>query len=394
MESGATAFKGMDRRNFLIQAGTITLLQLLAGCNEREKQRLQVQLLKGSIPAQLLEQFKASLKQPANLEFTPVEQLVAAFDLLKSWEQPKADKTTSPWQLPKIPLINPAAPEVADLLTLGDFWLTDAIAQKLIKPLEIASLPQWQKLPQRYQELVKRNAQGFLDPNGQIWAAPYRWGNTVIAYNRKKFESLGWTPTNWSDLWRKELQGKISLPNQPREVIGLTLKKLGYSYNTKDLQQVSQLPQQLKALHQQVKFYSSDRYMEPLILGDTWLAVGWSTDVIPVLQRYKELSAIVPRSGSAVWADVWVSPTSSSSNQLLAQQWIDFCWQDQSQRQISILSKAASPMGIEINPTDIQETLRSLLLVEAETLAKSEFLLPLPQETMSQIELLWQAMKP
>ena len=51
-------------------------------------------------------------------------------------------------------------------------------------------------------------------------------------------------------------------------------------------------------------------------------------------------------------------------------------------------------MGIEINPTDIQETLRSLLLVEAETLAKSEFLLPLPQETMSQIELLWQAMKP
>ena len=134
--------------------------------------------------------------------------------------------------------------------------------------------------------------------------------------------------------------------------------------------------------------------MEPLILGDTWLAVGWSTDVIPVLQRYKELGAIVPRSGSAVWADVWVSPTKSSSNQLLAQQWIDFCWLPKSQKQISILSKAASPMGIEINPTDIQETLRSLLLVEAETLAKSEFLLPLPQETMSQIELLWQAMKP
>ncbi|PSB34067.1 extracellular solute-binding protein [Chlorogloea sp. CCALA 695] len=387
----------MDRRNFLIQAGTITLLQLLAGCNEREKQRLRVQLLKGSIPAQLLEKFKASLKQPANLEFTPVEQLVAAFDLLKSWEQPKADKTTSPWQLPKIPLINPATPEVADLLTLGDFWLGDAIAQKLIKPLDIASLPQWQKLPQRYQELVKRNAQGFRDDlNGQIWAAPYRWGNTVIVYNRDKFKSLGWTPTDWCDLWCKELRGRISLPNQPREVIGLTLKALNLSYNpkTKDLQQVTGLTQRLKDLHQQVKFYSSDRYMEPLILGDTWLAVGWSTDVIPVLQRYKELEAIVPRSGSAIWADVWVSPTKSSSNQLLAQQWIDFCWLDQSQRQISILSKAASPMGVKINPTDIQETLRSLLLVEAETLAKSEFLLPLPQETMSQIELLWQAMKP
>lgn len=382
----------MDRRDFLIQSGTIALVQLLAGCSSQDKQRLQVQSLKGSIPAQLLGQFKANLKQPADLEFTPVEQLVAAFDLLKTWQQPKTDNS-SPWRLPAIPLINPPTPEVADLVTLGDFWLKEAIAQKLIEPLEIASLPQWQNLPSRWQELVKRNLQGEVDPNGQIWAAPYRWGNTVIAYNRKKFDSLGWTPTTWSDLWREELRNRISVPNQPREVIGLTLKKLGYSYNSKNLSQIPQLTNQLKALHQQVKFYSSDRYMEPLILGDTWLAVGWSTDVIPVIQRYQEIAAIVPSAGSAIWADVWVSPTKSRVNELLAKQWIDFCWLPQSQKQISILSKALSPIEIDINPTDIQEGLRSLLLVEAETFAQSEFLLPLPQETMQEYKSLWQAMK-
>ncbi len=382
----------MDRREFLSTAGAIALLPLLASCNSKDKQRLQVQLLKGSIPARLLAQFKDNLKQPADLEFTPIEQLVGAFDLLQAWHKPKADKS-SPWQLPKIPIINSPLPKVADLVTLGDFWLKDAIAQKLIQPLEIADSPQWQKLPQRWQELVKRNAQGELDPNGQIWAAPYRWGNTVIAYNRDKFKSLGWTPTNWSDLWREELRGLISLPNQPRETIGLTLKKLGYSYNTKDLQQVPELATQLKALHQQVKFYSSDRYMEPLILGDTWLAVGWSTDVIPVIQRYQEIAAIVPQSGSAIWADVWVSPTKSSSNRNLTQQWIDFCWLEQSQKQISILSKAVSPMQIKIDSADIQEGLRSLLLVEAETFAQSEFLLPLPTETRQQYTTLWQTMK-
>ncbi|WP_009633934.1 extracellular solute-binding protein [Synechocystis sp. PCC 7509] len=382
----------MDRRDFLIQAGTMALLQLVAGCNSQDKQKLQVQSLKGSIPAQLLGQFKANLKQPANLEFAPVEQLATAFDLLKSWQQPKVNNS-SPWQLPAIPLINPPAPDVADLLTLGDFRLKEAIAQKLIQPLEITDLSQWQNLPSRWQELVRRNAQGEVDINGQIWAAPYRWGNTVIAYNRKKFESLGWTPTNWSDLWREELRSRISLPNQPREVIGLTLKKLGYSYNSQNLQQVSQLADQLKTLHQQVKFYSSDRYMEPLILGDTWLAVGWSSDVIPVIQRYQEIAAIVPQSGSAIWADVWVSPTKSPVNKLLAKQWIDFCWLPQSQKQISILSKALSPIEIDINPTDVQEGLRNLLLVKSETFAQSEFLLPLPKETMQQYKSLWQAMK-
>ncbi len=380
----------MDRRDFLIKAGAITMLQLLSGCNSKDQKKLQVQLLKGSIPAQLLGQFKNSLKLPANLEFTPVEQLAATFDLLKAWQKSPAEKNTSPWRLPAIPLINPQAVEVADLVTLGDFWLSDAIAQKLIQPIEIASLPQWQKLPQRYQELVRRNDRGFLDPKGKIWAAPYRWGNTVIAYNRNKFKSLGWTPTNWSDLWREELTGRISLLSQPREIIGLTLKKLGYSYNTTNLQQVPGLANQLEALTRQVKFYSSDRYIEPLILGDTWLAVGWSTDVIPAIQRYREIAAIVPLSGSAIWADVWVSPTQSQGDKLLAQQWIDFCWQPSSQKQISILSKARSPMNVKINPVDIQEGLRNLLLVEGETLANSEFLLPLPKETQQQYASLWQ----
>ena len=194
-------------------------------------------------------------------------------------------------------------------------------------------------------------------------------------------------------MWREELKGQISLPNQPREVIGLTLKKLGFSYNTTNLQQVPELANQLKALHQQVKFYSSDRYMEPLILGDTWLAVGWSTDVIPVIQRYPEIAAIVPPSGSAIWADVWVSPTKSSNDRNLVQQWIDFCWRESSQKQISILSKSLSPIKVTINPTDIQERLRSLLLVEADTFAKSEFLLPLPKETSQQYASLWQTSK-
>jgi hypothetical protein len=93
------------------------------------------------------------------------------------------------------------------------------------------------------------------------------------------------------------------------------------------------------------------------------------------------------------WADAWVSPTKSRSNQLLTQKWIDFCWQKSSQKQISILSKSLSPIEVKIDSTDIQERLRSLLLVEAETFTQSEFLLPLPQETKQQYTSLWQTLK-
>jgi spermidine/putrescine-binding protein len=36
-------------------------------------------------------------------------------------------------------------------------------------------------------------------------------------------------------LWRPELSGKIAMVDSPREVIGATLKYLGASYNTTDM---------------------------------------------------------------------------------------------------------------------------------------------------------------
>lgn len=44
----------MDRRSFLAGTGTLALSQLLTACSEQDKAKLRVQLLKGSIPAQVV----------------------------------------------------------------------------------------------------------------------------------------------------------------------------------------------------------------------------------------------------------------------------------------------------------------------------------------------------
>jgi putative spermidine/putrescine transport system substrate-binding protein len=194
-------------------------------------------------------------------------------------------------------------------------------------------------------------------------------------------------------VWRPELRDHISLLDQPREVIGLTLKKLGQSYNTENLNKVPELEQQLRALHQQVKFYSSDTYLQPLILGDTWLAVGWSTDVLSVMQRYQQIAALIPKPGTALWADLWVRPSGGASSTSLGEQWIDFCWQPQIAQQISLQTKATSPIPVKLKPGDIQEQLRSLLLSDIQVFQHSEFLLPLSKATMQQYQSLWQKIR-
>ncbi|MFO0098448.1 MAG: extracellular solute-binding protein [Aphanizomenon sp.] len=374
----------MDRRAFLLSVSTLALSQVITGCGTNQQLLLNVQLLKNSIPGQVVKKFRKTVTQGGELKFTPIDQLEDLFKLLQTWQQPPTNQQKE-WTS-YLPFNQNQRSPTANLVTLGDYWLEAAISQELIQPLETKNLKNIGYINDKWQQIIKR------DQNGKIWGVPYRWGNTVIIYNREKFQKLGWTPTDWSDLWRSELQNRISLLNHPREVIGLVLKKLGKSYNTENLSQISSLETELQALNQQVKFYNSTNYLEPLIIGDTWLAVGWSDEIIPVISRYQKFAAIVPKSGTAIWADLWVSPA-GVNNDDLAYQWLDFCLQPHISKQIALLTKSNSPIQDNMVMGDIEKHLQNLLLTNAEIFAKSEFLLPLPPAVMKEYEDLFMKMK-
>ncbi|MBE9008266.1 extracellular solute-binding protein [Fortiea sp. LEGE XX443] len=384
----------MDRRSFLLSIGGLALSQLLIGCGNKNQTKLSIHLLKGSIPSQVVDKFRQELQQKAELKFAPVDQIQNLYQQLQTWhEKPKTtDKQAwTRW----IPFTQSQTTGAVDLVTLGDYWLKAAIERKLIQPLEeaeVKELKYWSALDERWRQLVTRNDQGKLDAQGKVWAAPYRWGSTMIVYDREKFRKLGWKPQDWSDLWRDGLRSRISLLDNPREVIGLVLKKLGKSYNTENLDTVANLEKELQTLNQQVKLYSSNTYLEPLIIGDTWLAVGWSTDILPLLARYPRLSVVIPQSGTAIWADLWVRPTKASKNEI-SSNWIDFCLQPEIAKQIMLKTRSNSPISPDIAAADIQEPIRSLLQTNYQVFNKSEFLLPLPISAVKQYDSLFTKIK-
>ncbi|MBW4627117.1 MAG: extracellular solute-binding protein [Brasilonema octagenarum HA4186-MV1] len=380
----------MERRSFLLGTSTLALSQLLVGC-ANNKQVLNVEILQGSIPGQIVNQF-SRLQPKVQLKFTPVEQLHDLFQQLQTWQKKTNSTDEEGWRR-FVPFVKSQKVTKADLVTLGDYWISYAIEKKLIQPLDVTKIKQWSGLPKKWQELVTRNDKGLVDTKGNVWAVPYRWGSTVMIYRRDKFQELGLTPPrDWSDLWNEKLQGRISLLNQPREVIGLVLKKVGKSYNTENLNTVPNLEKELQLLNQQVKFYDSTRYLEPLLIGDTWLAVGWSSDVVSMIGRYPQLEVVVPQSGTALSADVWVTPADQGKQSFLYQ-WIDFCLNPDVAEKISLLTKTNSPIPTKITAADFQEPLRSLLPMKPEVFEKSEFLLPFSQLVTDQYESLFAKMK-
>ena len=381
----------LSRRYFLQASTTIALTQMLSGCSNAGAM-LQILFLENSIPPQLIKDFHNSVDNSIKISFRPETQLSQIVDRLDDLRSSKLEQK-SPSLVNKIfnkSIINP------NLITLGDAWLGSAIRQNLLEPLSIEDLTNWQKLPISWEKLVRRNSEGNLDNEGRIYGAPYRWGSTVIVYNSEKIEKLGLTLKDWQDLWQPELRDRISLLDSPREVIGLTLKKLGKSYNTEDLNSVANLSTELSALHRQAKLYSSKHYLEPLILGDIWAAVAWSGDVLPLLKRYPELKLVIPASGTSLWADLWVRPHSASGitnseEVTIIEEWIDYCWRSQAAKQISLFTNGISPILSALESAEIPQDLQDNIFLNSQVLnsERSEFLLPLTPETERQYRDLW-----
>jgi putative spermidine/putrescine transport system substrate-binding protein len=359
----------MQRRHVLQSLGLLALEPLLFSCNNQSADRLRIQMLRGSLPLILTKEFRQLV---ANTEFKTFEQLADMAKQLQDWQTPKAQESSAwrfPWQ---------AAPDLTppDLVTLGNGWLQAAINQKSIRPLEIGKTLGWQQLHPRWQQLVT--------VNNQIWAAPYRWGSTVIIYRRDRFLQNGLVePQDWKDLWQPALQGKVVLLNQPQEIIGLTLKKLGHSYQT-DPRQVPELLPELQKLHRQALFYSSDNYLPPLLTGDAWVAVGWSSDLGSVLKRGEDLAVTVPSSGTSLWADLWVRPVQAKPAPVaMADRWIDFCWQSFATMKISALTGSLPPL--------VKKSTERADKLSKAAFDRGEFLPPLNKEWQSQYDALWRA---
>uniref|UniRef100_A0A2P2JCA5 Uncharacterized protein n=1 Tax=Rhizophora mucronata TaxID=61149 RepID=A0A2P2JCA5_RHIMU len=133
--------------------------------------------------------------------------------------------------------VGPASAMAADIVTIGDSWLSFAIKKGIIEPVRDIEDQDWFKgLGDKWKVYLRRNHEGEIDSEGEVWAAPYRWGSMVIAYRKRKFQKHKLALIkDWADLWRPELEGRISMVGSPREVVGAVLKYMGASYNTKDI---------------------------------------------------------------------------------------------------------------------------------------------------------------
>ena len=388
-----------------------TLGSALSSCQASAADTLEISLLVGSIPAEVLKKFRQQASSP--VKFQTLNQLSDLFSQLQRWQSKQAPGFSLKQLLPWIK--DPQQRQSDTLVSLDDYWLASAIAQNLIEPIQLEPdtleklpadwLSNWQDFINQAakQQTSSKQAASETAPNA-VWAAPYRVQPLVIVYREGKIPSTGGAEpfASWRDLLAPALQNRIAMPEHPRIVLGLLQKIHNGSFNLSiesnvkapptaaDIEQqlAEQLSDLLSQLDRQVKAYSAENSLKALINEDVDVAISWSADIVAAQRRYRDLKIAIPVEGSLLSTDIWVRPKGAVMSET-AKSWISYCWEEGPATQISRSGRGLSPIFLGETALALPEALAESALPLA-AIRNSEPLLPLSTEAQTAYFNFWQ----
>lgn len=201
-----------------------------------------------------------------------------------------------------------------DVVFPSDYCIERLIAEDLLEPIDYAQVPNaantmdWLKNPS-------------YDPNG-AYSVPYMWGTVGILYDTTRVKG---PIDSWGALFSEDYKGEVFMLDSIRDTVGLALKYLGYSMNTRDpaaLQAATALLIKQKT-DGVVKAYQVDETKDKMVAGEGVLAVVWSGDAQYAINLNDKLAYSVPKEGSNVWVDGMIVPR-TAKNKENAMKFIDF----------------------------------------------------------------------
>ncbi len=261
----------------------------------------------------------------------------------------------------------------------SDYAVAKMIDQKLLAELDKSKIVGLENILTKFQ-----NSQ--YDPENRFHV-PISWGTTGLIYNSEKLDP---PPDDWDYLWQNQdkLSRRMTLLSEPREVIGASLRSLGFSYNTRDPGELKQAYDHLAKLKPAIATFTTDAWRDQLLAGDLWLAMGYSIDAVLVARENPKLKYVVPKSGSSLWVDALVIPA-NAPNPEAAYAWINYLLQPAVASQVTERLLFATPNAAAYDQLSTRLRDDEALFPPDSVIERCENLEPLPQKVEDMIEKYW-----
>ena len=186
-------------------------------------------------------------------------------------------------------------PDGYDVLVPSDYTIDRLIQESRLEKLSSEKIPNLAHIAPEYLNLD-------CDPTGE-YVVPYMVGTLGIVYNKSRVID---PVDSWNAMWDSRYQGEILMWDSMRDVLGLSLKRLGFSMNTKDDGELAQATAQLKTQRAMLKAYAGDEIRDMMVADEGTLALMYSGDAKTAIDENPRLAYVIPKEGSNRWIDGFV----------------------------------------------------------------------------------------
>ena len=173
-----------------------------------------------------------------------------------------------------------------DVVIADDYILELVNQEGLSMELDKSKIPNWDNIDKRFLGM-------FYDPEDK-YDVPYGCGVPLIVYDPSltdvKIEGFG-------DLWDPALKDNVALTANYRVIDGFTLKTLGESMNTEDVDKIKEAGDKLLELAPNVRAIIDDNTQDLLLSGEVAAAFLYTSQVTKALLTNPDLKAVYPKEG-------------------------------------------------------------------------------------------------
>ena len=113
---------------------------------------------------------------------------------------------------------------------------------------------------------------------------------------------------SWDVLWDEKYKDNILMQDSVRDAFAVALKKLGYSLNSTDENELEEAKNLLIDQKPLVQAYVIDQVRDKMIGNEAAIGVIYSGEAIFTQRENPDLEYVIPKEGSNVWIDGWVIP--------------------------------------------------------------------------------------
>lgn len=199
-----------------------------------------------------------------------------------------------------------------DIIFPSDYMIEKMISEDMLAEINLNNISNYNNIDERFKNLA-------YDPENK-YSVPYMWGTMGILYNTTMVDE---EVSSWDILWNEKYKDNILMQNSVRDAFAVALKKLGYSLNSTNENEVEEAKQLLIKQKPLVQAYVVDEVRDKMIGEEAALAVIWSGEAIITEQENENLKYVIPEQGSNMWFDAVAIPK-ISKNKEAAEKFIDF----------------------------------------------------------------------